>query len=707
MKAVCLLPLDIQEVKNCYVGRTSMETNTQDAELTPELEDFYLTLAPIFLFETEGNGCSNIEIAEDVEIRNGRWTSEEVKFIESLIEAFKDGNLVVGNGITLNNFLRSLFLCKSTRLRKKIKNANFCTSTYVLKENPDQTSLGASLSQQQESFLNSLDNDKKRKLLKFSMGRMWATYFFNLCIELGYESIVAQDWLDSCAAIEDKVQKANESKKQRDRRSRVAEISTPTGAGRPRELSIDISTLGSLNDDDTLEFDADDDVGMNTFSRQPPVQTMDASNHSYGFSGLNLDSSYHSHRYLPKIPPPPMKTGEQFAHATKPVSHTSYKRQKSLSMPKMQFHSFNHAETKKVHPSQGKPSPSIQNTAETTHSGSLANTFHSERAATSSAPLSPNNRNAMMKGIPRPPLLIPTEIEESVKKSPVHYSDVSSDGDSKSLNSFSQSPGILPDLSVDVKTEKNYGKRPRANSLEDALSTIDFDACPPIQEVDTESLLDISDVCDKFGDWNPFVKKIANVIEIENLPFEYFDVWVASKDENSSSLVLRHVGHSARATGSIWTLYHMNQFGKLSSKFRFLPGQGLPGRVYESGEPLWDDSIQDLSSNDFPRYEGAKLHGIKKALGIPIFNTPLGKIVVALYTSNDIAQDDAIVSRCCELFQSSNVFDPKVSFEGTYLSPSIKNLLYLTLDVVADSFRCRNSRFDRKDRYRGVCFKRY
>ena len=66
--------------------------------------------------------------------------------------------------------------------------------------------------------------------------------------------------------------------------------------------------------------------------------------------------------------------------------------------------------------------------------------------------------------------------------------------------------------------------------------------------------------------------------------------------------MLKHVGHSVRDDiESIWSLYHMNQFGKYSSHFAFSPGEGLPGRVFTSGEPTWDDSIQNSSRGAFPR----------------------------------------------------------------------------------------------------------
>lgn len=98
----------------------------------------------------------------------------------------------------------------------------------------------------------------------------------------------------------------------------------------------------------------------------------------------------------------------------------------------------------------------------------------------------------------------------------------------------------------------------------------------------------------------------------------------------------------------------MNEFGKYSSNFMFPPGVGLPGRVFTSGQPLWDDSVQDLTWNQFPRSSGAKMHGVKKALGIPVSNNSGGRIVIGMYCSEEIAKDDGMVQRCCIELQAYN-----------------------------------------------------
>jgi len=90
----------------------------------------------------------------------------------------------------------------------------------------------------------------------------------------------------------------------------------------------------------------------------------------------------------------------------------------------------------------------------------------------------------------------------------------------------------------------------------------------------------------------PFFTKVSAFLEKEKLPFEYADVWVESdedppNDESNNTLTpsyiskttkqlrLCHVGHTTRCdTDSIFSLYHMNEFGRYSSQFSFPPGVG-------------------------------------------------------------------------------------------------------------------------------------
>jgi len=163
-------------------------------------------------------------------------------------------------------------------------------------------------------------------------------------------------------------------------------------------------------------------------------------------------------------------------------------------------------------------------------------------------------------------------------------------------------------------------------------------------------------------EWKPFVKQVSKVMETEDhFPFQYVDIWAVdnkSRDNNTQNkkkkkVVLRHVGHATNRNTelcSIFTMYHMNEFGSASQKYVFEPGVGLPGRVLAQGQPVWDDSLAVKTSqtfSDFPRTDLAKKHGVQKGLGIPLTMTMGGggqQAIIVLYTTADAAHDPSTVS---------------------------------------------------------------
>ena len=490
-------------------------------------EDFYVTIAPIFSVTPTGG----ISVAEEAQIRNGRWTKEEVDYVDYLMKLFTDGSLPLPDGITLNDFLRSIFLCKSTRLRKKIKSANFCTRTYSSNMcNEVSSEACRQLSLRQEEFLRSLETESDRQLLKFSISRIWTMHFFNYCVQHECDIVSARDWLESLELIENQVTASKESKKQRERRLKVDAIAKMTAK--------------SAADKQPSFFHAPD--------KQP-----------------------------------------SFFHA--PVAN------------------------KVLNSHIGLVPQSLEISSDTISLSDISDTFISLEHASS---------------------LFMKEHVNDVKR---HETEEIND--------------II------------YNKR--AKIEDEMLSGVAGEICD-----------DEDDLCEKFGDWSPFISKINRFLQKEGLPFEYFDIWLASdknqiteeKDsmpeelaavikKKTEGVVLRHVGHATRSnTDSILTLYHMNEFGKYSSKFNFPPGVGLPGRVLQSGVPLWDDAIENSPLNHFPRRERAKAHGVRKALGIPMFNFPMGKVVVALYCSENIPGDFSLLQKCCMKLQGVELI-PKVSLK--------------------------------------------
>ena len=73
-----------------------------------------------------------------------------------------------------------------------------------------------------------------------------------------------------------------------------------------------------------------------------------------------------------------------------------------------------------------------------------------------------------------------------------------------------------------------------------------------------------------------------------------------------------------------------SDFDSESGKHRFERGEGLPGRVWETGAPIWvEDVLQDLN---FPRREAAAREGLHGAVAFPVFADGVLRGALEFYT---------------------------------------------------------------------------
>mmetsp|Transcript_5015 Transcript_5015/g.10401 ORF Transcript_5015/g.10401 Transcript_5015/m.10401 type:complete len:709 (+) Transcript_5015:707-2833(+) len=98
-------------------------------------------------------------------------------------------------------------------------------------------------------------------------------------------------------------------------------------------------------------------------------------------------------------------------------------------------------------------------------------------------------------------------------------------------------------------------------------------------------------------------------------------------------------------------IFNYSLFGSYSEKFSFSSGCGLPGRVYQSGIPAWEQFVMNAPPHLFERRGGAMQSGIKTALGLPICsrmgngNSSVGRMVVVLYSRHNREKDEELVDR--------------------------------------------------------------
>ena len=165
----------------------------------------------------------------------------------------------------------------------------------------------------------------------------------------------------------------------------------------------------------------------------------------------------------------------------------------------------------------------------------------------------------------------------------------------------------------------------------------------------------------------PFLAKITSHLMRYSVPFEHVDLWVPSfvpgDDSQGGNTACRlcYAGNSTTeklaAEDGLSTRplspdekFNFFSFGDYSQKFSFNVGCGLPGRVYETGRPAWEQSVNNAPDHHFERRGGADQWGIKTVVGIPVASPNVGRIVVVLYSCFDRAKDEDLVNRLSEEF---------------------------------------------------------
>jgi PAS domain S-box-containing protein len=94
-----------------------------------------------------------------------------------------------------------------------------------------------------------------------------------------------------------------------------------------------------------------------------------------------------------------------------------------------------------------------------------------------------------------------------------------------------------------------------------------------------------------------------------------------------------------RASWQVEKRRELDAFEALTRRLRLAPGHGLPGRVWESGEPAW---INDVTRDpNFPRAAAAGAAGLRAALCVPVTGNagPLAVVEVMTHQMPDLDPD--------------------------------------------------------------------
>lgn len=139
---------------------------------------------------------------------------------------------------------------------------------------------------------------------------------------------------------------------------------------------------------------------------------------------------------------------------------------------------------------------------------------------------------------------------------------------------------------------------------------------------------------------------------------------------------------------TIWQESPFPAFLEATQELTFALGEGLPGRVWKSGEPVWIEDAQH--AGDFPRVPAARADGIHAGFGFPI--RAEGEIVgVIEFFSTEVREpDEELLATMTEISDGIGRFiiqkrrDDETRFQNTLLSTLSENTLEAILIIGVD-----------------------
>ena len=160
----------------------------------------------ILLAEAEQLVFSQCSNADREARRTGRWTDDEVKYSDELVNAFDNGQLPLAHGTKLATFLGDSLQCKASRLTKKMKNAKLSTRSFEITPAILQTNSTGSnqepLSVLQQRFVSSMNSGYTQLELGFNLGVHWRTCISDLCVQVGYPFLDGSSFISTLEEYE-------------------------------------------------------------------------------------------------------------------------------------------------------------------------------------------------------------------------------------------------------------------------------------------------------------------------------------------------------------------------------------------------------------------------------------------------------------------------------------------------------------------------
>ena len=169
------------------------------------------------------------------------------------------------------------------------------------------------------------------------------------------------------------------------------------------------------------------------------------------------------------------------------------------------------------------------------------------------------------------------------------------------------------------------------------------------------------------------VEVYASVLEVMgvSLGWELGAVWEAGPDDER--LRCRRIWHAGDGAP---------EFEALSERIALAPGEGLPGRVLVSGEPVW--IVDAPEDGNFPRANVARRAGLHAAFGFPLLS-PRGVVGVVEFFSRELREpDERLLETMRELGSQIGQFVARRQAEGAVHASEtrLRAMLEAALDAV-------------------------
>jgi len=211
--------LDEHEIGMKRKRRMDYQGDVDGVDSDDSAENAHAAASPFLLWSN--NFEEGATQSDRLHFRTGRWSTAETVYVDMMIKCFDQRTLTVPHGMKLNEFLRDILMCKSSRLTKKMKNAKLSHRSYDFEACHQSNSDIVKLSQLQQDFLDSMSSQVTRLVLKYNMSRIWRMHFSNLCVQAGFDLIYDQDWLESLNEKDRRVSLAEEKVRQTRRKRLV------------------------------------------------------------------------------------------------------------------------------------------------------------------------------------------------------------------------------------------------------------------------------------------------------------------------------------------------------------------------------------------------------------------------------------------------------------------------------------------------------